>query len=85
MPKLKPNKGLLKRAKITGTGKVKFHKAGKRHLNSGMSGDHLRSLRGTVTASKADIPKLQILAGRRLRGGDTGPAQTPPSQPKDAE
>ena len=34
MPKLKGHKGLSKRVKITGTGKVKFTKKGRRHRNS---------------------------------------------------
>ncbi|MEM1213570.1 MAG: bL35 family ribosomal protein [Planctomycetota bacterium] len=68
MPKLKPNKSVVSRCKITGTGKVRFNKAGRRHLNSGLTGDQLRSRRGTLVASKADIPKLQQQLGRRLKG-----------------
>ena len=37
MPKLKTNKAAKKRFKVTATGKVLFHPAGKRHIMSGKS------------------------------------------------
>ena len=68
MPKQKPHKGLLKRARITATGKVKFHKPGKNHINSHMDGTTLRNKRRTVIAKKGDIKLLQrLVAGKRLR------------------
>ena len=48
MPKGKTNKSVAKRFKITGGGKVKRHKCGKRHLNAHKSGKHKRRLRGTT-------------------------------------
>ena len=45
MPKNKPNKGLLKRIRITKSGKVKFRRAFGRHLKSHKSGKLLRSYR----------------------------------------
>ena len=44
MPKLKPHKGLLKRVKITATGKILRRKANKGHLMSTKSSRRRRSL-----------------------------------------
>lgn len=66
MPKQKSHKGLLKRVKITATGKVKFKKAFKGHLNSHMSGDKLRSLSGTSCVKRGDIKRLEALLHRPL-------------------
>jgi large subunit ribosomal protein L35 len=48
MPKQKTHKGLTKRVKITGTGKVKRRKAGSGHLLSDKSGKRKRQLRRSV-------------------------------------
>jgi len=45
MPKSKPHKGLLKRIRLTKTGKVHHRKAGSKHLRSHKSADRLRRLR----------------------------------------
>ena len=45
MPKLKTNKGARKRFKITGSGKVLFRPAGKRHLMSGKASKRRRQMR----------------------------------------
>ncbi|MEM7682991.1 MAG: 50S ribosomal protein L35 [Planctomycetota bacterium] len=68
MPKLKPNKGVKERCKITGTGKVRFNKAGRRHLNSHIPGKRQRHLRGSVVAASADIPYLFKKLHQPLRG-----------------
>ena len=68
MPKLKPNKSVSSRCKVTGTGKVRFNKAGKRHINSHMSGKQLRQLRNPTIASTPDLPALEKALCRRLRG-----------------
>lgn len=70
MPKLKSHKGLLKRVKVTGTGKVKFHKRGKRHRNSHMSGDTIRGLNRPGMMCKADVRALEKVLHRRLKGAD---------------
>ena len=44
MPKQKPHKGLLKRIKITATGKILRRKANKRHLMSTKSAKRRRRL-----------------------------------------
>jgi large subunit ribosomal protein L35 len=45
MPKQKPHKGLKKRVKVTGTGKVLRHRAFRGHLLSGKSGTRRQRLR----------------------------------------
>ncbi len=47
--KAKTHKGLLKRVKITATGKIVRKKAGKSHLLSVKTGKKLRKLRSTAT------------------------------------
>jgi len=44
MPKLKTNKGVAKRFKITKTGKIKRAYAGKRHINTSKSSKRKRQL-----------------------------------------
>ena len=70
MPKLKSNKGLLKRVKVTGTGKVKFFKRGKRHRNSHMSGDTIRGLNRPGIMCKTNARMLEGVLHRRLKGGE---------------
>ena len=70
MPKFKPNKGVLKRMKVTGQGKVKFARSGKSHLNSTTSAKRTRTLRRPRTATAADIGRLETLLGRRLKAGN---------------
>jgi large subunit ribosomal protein L35 len=64
--KPKPHKGLLKRAKITGKGKVKFAKPGKNHINSHMDGTTLRNKRRKLVAKKGDMKLLEGMVHRRL-------------------
>jgi large subunit ribosomal protein L35 len=59
MPKQKTHKGLKKRAKLTGRGKVKVGQAGKSHLMAGTRGKNVRKLRGTKTASKPEQRRLR--------------------------
>ena len=47
MPKLKRNKSVAKRVKITAHGKIRIAKAGRRHLLSGKTGNKKRRLRKT--------------------------------------
>lgn len=57
--KNKINKGLLKRVRVTGTGRVKMHRAGNRHLRSHKSANAIRGYRLTDLASKPDMMKLR--------------------------
>jgi len=57
MPKLKTNKALAKRVKVSKTGKIVRSHSGKSHLNSSLSPKRRRQLRR----------KAQIAAGFRKR------------------
>lgn len=71
MPKQKSHKGLLKRVKVTASGKVRFKKPFRGHLNSHMSGNKLRQLRGAAMIKRGDIARLGALLHRPLRAADT--------------
>jgi len=60
MPKMKTNKSIAKRVKITGTGKVKRYGMGKKHLMSVKTSNKLRKLRRHSMISGADIKKIKI-------------------------
>ncbi len=57
--KMKSNRGVAKRFKVTGTGKVRFKRAGKRHLLTSKSRHRKRQLNKTVTVSAADAWTLK--------------------------
>lgn len=54
MPKIKTKSGAKKRFKITGTGKVKYAHAGKRHGMIKRTNKQIRQLRGTDVMFKTD-------------------------------
>jgi large subunit ribosomal protein L35 len=54
MPKLKTKSGAKKRFKITGTGKVLYAQAGKRHGMIKRTNKQIRNLRGTNVLFKSD-------------------------------
>jgi large subunit ribosomal protein L35 len=58
MPKLKTKSGAKKRFKITGTGKVKYQQAGKRHGMIKRSTKQIRDHRGTAVLFKTDGEKI---------------------------
>jgi large subunit ribosomal protein L35 len=64
MPKMKPNKGVKKRVKVTGTGKVIGHRSGRRHLMSTKNANKKRHLRRSLTVPKvlAETMKRMICA-----------------------
>ena len=68
MPKNKAHKGLLKRVRISKTGKVRHRSAYHKHLRSGKSGKRLRQLRRDPYMHSADAKRLEKLLFRRLRG-----------------
>jgi len=68
MPKNKPHKGLLKRMKITKSGKVKHRSAFHSHLSSHKTGKRLRQLRGDHYIGDSEIKRAEKLLFRRLRG-----------------
>jgi len=63
MPKMKTNKSVAKRIKITGTGKLRRHKAGTGHLKSRKSPGRLRRFR-----KEADVSPGFTRQAKRLLG-----------------
>lgn len=70
MPKNKSHKALLKRIRISKTGKVRHRSANHKHLRSGKGGKRLRQLRKDPFMANADQKRLEKLLFRRLRGRD---------------
>lgn len=64
MPKKnKTNKSLAKRFRVTGTGKLRRNKCGKRHLNSHFTGKRRRQLRGPALVPEGLTKKYLIAMG----------------------
>jgi len=61
MPKQKTNKSVKKRFKITASGKIKRHKANKRHLLAGRTSKRKRQLRQAAIET-GKIAKKYIVA-----------------------
>jgi len=59
MPKLKTRKGVAKRFKFTGSGKIKRNKAGKRHILTKKTGKRKRTLRNSGLVDKADMGAIK--------------------------
>ena len=59
MPKLKTKSGAKKRFKITGTGKVMYAQAGKRHGMIKRTTKQIRNLRGTTTLFEGDAVRVK--------------------------
>lgn len=59
--KLKSHRGLAKRVRLTGTGKVKAFRAGKRHLLTTKSAKRKRHLRGTMNLPQAECRTVHRL------------------------
>lgn len=68
MPKNKSHKGLLKRIRISKTGKARHRSAYHKHLSSHKSGKRLRQLRKDRYMAGPDAKRLEKLLFRRLRG-----------------
>ena len=92
MPKNKSHKGLLKRVRITKSGKIKLHRAFGRHLRSHKSGRTIRKYRRATYAASSEAKRLGRVLLQRVRGRghdrkqgsavETTAAQTPPVEPK---
>ena len=59
MPKLKTKSGAKKRFKITGTGKVVYAQAGKRHGMIKRTNKQIRNLRGTAVLFEGDAVRVK--------------------------
>lgn len=79
--KRKSHKALLKRVKVTGRGKVKFHASNSGHLRSGKSPKRLRNLRSARYAKRGDMNRLEAMLNRRLTPVD----EVRPQRPAQAE
>ncbi len=65
--KLKTNKALTKRLKVTKNGKIKRRHGGKSHLNSGLSPKRRRKLRRGTTVSKGFEKRFKRALGHAAR------------------
>jgi len=70
MPKNKSHKGLLKRIRITKTGKVKFMRACGRHLKSKKAGTLVQQYRSPTYAKAADAGRLSAMLNRHVRSDE---------------
>src|SRR5690606_2379598 len=63
--KNKTNKSVKKRVKVTGSGKIKYTKVGRRHLNAHMTGKRKRQLRrpGVIEGRPSVLKKYKIALG----------------------
>jgi large subunit ribosomal protein L35 len=64
MPKNKTHSGMKKRVKVTGSGKLRTERAGKRHLLERKSSRITRRLTGTEEVAAVDAPRVKKLLGR---------------------
>ena len=61
MPKMKTNRSAAKRFKVTGSGKVKRHKAYKRHILTSKSRSRKKRLGQATLVSDADMKRIRKL------------------------
>lgn len=59
MPKMKSNRGAMKRFKVTGTGKIKRHKAGKSHILTKKNRKRKRDLRTPTLVARTDQKRVK--------------------------
>ncbi len=63
MPKMKSNSGAKKRFKLTGTGRLRRHKAYHSHILTKKSPKRKRGLRESTLVDKVDEPRMKRLLG----------------------
>ena len=63
MPKQKSHKGIRKRIRVTGTGKLVRKKAGRRHLLTAKSRKRKRNMRRTTLVASADEKRIKRVIG----------------------
>ncbi|MGH3520122.1 MAG: 50S ribosomal protein L35 [Haloechinothrix sp.] len=64
MPKQKTHSGASKRFRVTGSGKIRRQKAGRRHLMEKKSSRVTRRLEGTGEVAANDVGRVKRLLGR---------------------
>lgn len=74
MPKNKSHKGLLKRVRVSKTGRIKLQRACGRHLRSHKPGQMIRKYRRPKFVAGADLRRLRSLLGLKARPAKTAPA-----------
>ena len=74
MPKNKSHKGLLKRVRITKSGRIKLRRACGRHLRSHKSGHQIRGYRRAKYVAGADLQRLRSLLGLKASPAKAAPA-----------
>jgi len=74
MPKNKSHKGLLKRVKITKSGKVRFRAPNSRHIKSNKEGREVQSYRKNRYARSGDLKALSKMLFRPLRSEEQAEA-----------
>ena len=65
MPKMKSKKAATKRFRITGTGKVRFQRAGMRHNLENMSGKEQRHLSKEAELAPEKVRGVKRMLGKR--------------------
>lgn len=68
MSKMKPSKCLVRRVKVTGTGKLKHKRRGTSHLMTSFTGKRKRHLRNGTTVPANFAPKLGRAIGVKAHG-----------------
>ncbi len=71
MHKLKTHKGMKRRIRITGGGKIKHRRRGTSHLNSGIPGKRRRGLHKDVVVHATVARKMQGALHTRVTGPRT--------------
>lgn len=85
MPKNKSHKGLLKRIKVTKTGKVRFRRPNSRHIKSNKTGAQVRSYRRPSYARSGDMGRLRTLLFRPLRSQEQAKSEAKVEQSQSTE
>ena len=63
MPKMKTRKAVLARFKVTGTGKLKRHRPGRRHILTKKSSNRKRRLKKDALVDKGQVKMYSRLMG----------------------
>ena len=64
MPKMKTHKGVKKRFRLTGTGKVKHRQSGTSHRQSRMDTDRRRKLKGNTLLDTSMVAMIKRALGK---------------------
>lgn len=64
MPKTKTHSGTKKRVRVTGSGKLRRERSGRRHYMQKQSNRVRRRLEGTTEVAAQDVPRLNKMLGR---------------------